>query len=46
MEPNVCEYRDRLLKAYRKAIVPLNAYLREYECYTEIYNLEIEPYVE
>ncbi|KAI8440701.1 hypothetical protein MSG28_009052 [Choristoneura fumiferana] len=46
MEPNVVEYRDRLLKAYRKAIIPLNAYMRQFECYKEIYNLDIEEYVE
>ncbi|XP_028156949.1 dynein heavy chain 1, axonemal-like, partial [Ostrinia furnacalis] len=46
MEPNVVEYRDRLLKAYRKAIIPLIAYMRQYECYKEIYLLDIEEYVE
>ncbi|XP_075982332.1 dynein axonemal heavy chain 1-like [Anticarsia gemmatalis] len=46
MEPNVVEYRERLLKAYRKAIIPLKAYMRQYECYREIYMLDIEAYVE
>ncbi|XP_063366022.1 dynein axonemal heavy chain 1-like [Cydia amplana] len=46
LEPNVVDYRERLLKAYRKSIIPLNAYLRQYECYTELYNLDIEEYVE
>ncbi|GBP84500.1 Dynein heavy chain 1, axonemal [Eumeta japonica] len=38
--------RERLLKAYRKAIIPLNAYRRRYDCYADIYALEIEEYVE
>lgn len=46
MEPNVVEYRDRLLKAYRKAIIPLIAYMHEYDCYKDIYKLDIEEYVE
>ncbi|KAF9816548.1 hypothetical protein SFRURICE_010707 [Spodoptera frugiperda] len=46
MEPNVNETRDRLLKAYRKCIIPLKAYMRQYECYREIYMLNIEEYVE
>ncbi|KAJ8728552.1 hypothetical protein PYW07_006248 [Mythimna separata] len=46
MEPNVAEYRERLLKAYRKAIIPLIAYMRQYDCYREIYVLNIEQYVE
>ncbi|CAK1542459.1 unnamed protein product [Leptosia nina] len=46
MEPNVVDYRERLLKAYRKAIIPLKAYMRQYECYREIYVLDIEEYVE
>lgn len=46
MEPNASEYRERLLKAYRKAVIPLIAYMRQYECYKEIYMLDIEEYVE
>ncbi|CAH0663656.1 unnamed protein product [Spodoptera exigua] len=46
MEPNVVDYRDRLLKAYRKSIIPLKAYMRQYECYRDIYMLNIEEYVE
>ncbi|KAG6458751.1 hypothetical protein O3G_MSEX011030 [Manduca sexta] len=46
MEPNVVEYRERLLKAYRQAIIPLVAYMRQYECYKEIYMLDIDAYVE
>ncbi|XP_063895398.1 dynein axonemal heavy chain 1 [Helicoverpa armigera] len=46
MEPNVVDYRERLLKAYRKAIIPLKAYMRQYACYREIYMLNIEEYVE
>ncbi|XP_049878805.1 dynein axonemal heavy chain 1-like [Pectinophora gossypiella] len=46
MEQNVCEFRERLLKAYRKAIIPLIAYMHQYDCYRDIYVLEIEPYVE
>lgn len=46
MEPNVVDYRERLLKAYRKSIIPLIAYMREYDCYQEIYKLDIEQYVE
>ncbi|XP_050357868.1 dynein axonemal heavy chain 1-like [Nymphalis io] len=46
MEPNVVEYRERLLKAYRKAIIPLIAYMHQYDCYKEIYMLNIEEYVE
>ncbi|XP_052749829.1 dynein axonemal heavy chain 1-like isoform X2 [Galleria mellonella] len=46
MEPNVVEYRERLLIAYRKAIIPLLAYLRQYECYKEIFVLDTEEYVE
>lgn len=46
MEPNVVDYRERLLKAYRKAIIPLIAYMREYEEYKDLYLLDIETYVE
>ncbi|XP_022823491.1 dynein heavy chain 1, axonemal-like [Spodoptera litura] len=46
MEPNVVETRERLLKAYRKSIIPLKAYMRQYACYREIYMLNIEEYVE
>ncbi|XP_045521817.1 dynein axonemal heavy chain 1-like [Pieris brassicae] len=46
MEPNVVEYRERLLKAYRKAIIPLKAYMRQYECYRDIFVLDIEEYIE
>ncbi|XP_037871312.1 dynein axonemal heavy chain 1 isoform X2 [Bombyx mori] len=46
LEPNVVEYRERLLKAYRQAKVPLLAYLRQYECYTSLYQLDVEQYVE
>ncbi|CAH0718440.1 unnamed protein product, partial [Brenthis ino] len=42
MEPNVVEYRERLLKAYRKAIIPLIAYMHQYDCYKDIYMLNIE----
>ncbi|CAB3241783.1 unnamed protein product [Arctia plantaginis] len=45
-EPNVAEYRERLLKAYRKAIIPLKAYLRQYREYRDIYKLDIESYVQ
>ncbi|CAF4763844.1 unnamed protein product [Pieris macdunnoughi] len=46
MEPNVVEYRERLLKAYRKAIIPLIAYMKQYECYRDIFVLDIEGYIE
>lgn len=46
MEPNVVDYRERLLKAYRKAIIPLKAYMRQYEEYRDIFLLTIEDYVE
>ncbi|XP_045539469.1 dynein axonemal heavy chain 1 [Papilio machaon] len=46
MEPNVVDYRERLLKAYRKAIIPLKAYMRQYEEYRDIFLLSIEEYVE
>ncbi|XP_052743009.1 dynein axonemal heavy chain 1-like [Bicyclus anynana] len=46
MEPNVVDYRERLLKAYRKAIIPLIAYMHEYDCYKDIFVLDIEEYVE
>ncbi|XP_060806154.1 dynein axonemal heavy chain 1-like [Amyelois transitella] len=46
MEPNVVDYRERLLVAYRKAVIPLLAYLRQYECYTDIFMLDTEEYVE
>ncbi|CAG5057883.1 unnamed protein product [Parnassius apollo] len=46
LELNVVEYRERLLKAYRKAIIPLKAYMRQYEGYRDIFMLSIEEYVE
>ncbi|KAG7304694.1 hypothetical protein JYU34_010040 [Plutella xylostella] len=46
LESAVVDYRERLLKAYRKAIIPLHAYLRQYECFTELFNMDIEAYVE
>lgn len=46
MEPEVVDYRERLLIAYRKAIIPLIAYMKEYECYTEVFLIDVEAYVE
>ncbi|XP_041969812.1 dynein axonemal heavy chain 1-like [Aricia agestis] len=46
MEPIVVEYRERLLRAFRQATIPLLAYMRQFDCYTHIYLLDIKEYVE
>lgn len=46
MEKHVCEVRSRLRTAYRKSIIPLRAYAREYQQHLEIYKLNVEKYVE
>lgn len=46
MEKHVCEVRSRLITAYRKSVIPLRAYAREYQQYLEIHKLNVEKYVE
>ncbi|CAB3221174.1 unnamed protein product [Arctia plantaginis] len=46
LEPNVVDYWERLKLAYKKAIIPLKAYKRQFEEYKDIYKLDIEAYVE
>lgn len=40
------DYWERLKLAYNKAIIPLKAYMRQFDEYKEIYKLDIEAYVE
>ena len=45
-ESEVKRMREAIRKAIRRAIVPLQAYAKEYEKYLELYNLDIKKYLE
>ena len=45
-EAPVTKMRDMIRKAISKAVVPLLAYAKQYEKYLELYNLDINKYLE
>ncbi|XP_025602682.2 dynein axonemal heavy chain 1-like [Athalia rosae] len=45
MEQHVCQVRDRLNILYTKALIPLNAYAREFQKYLEFYVLPVQQYI-
>lgn len=45
-EPAVKELREKLGKALRQAVIPLQAYAREYERYLELHNSDIKAFLE
>ncbi|KAI5607101.1 dynein heavy chain 1, axonemal, partial [Silurus asotus] len=44
-EPAVNELRERVRNALRQAVVPLQAYAREYECHLELQNSDINTFL-
>lgn len=45
-EPEVTNLRESISVALKQAIIPLRAYAREYECHLELYNLDINTFLE
>lgn len=46
LDLDVCALRERMLKGYEKAIIPLIAYAAEYVVHLELYTLEINVFLE
>ncbi|KAK7127569.1 hypothetical protein R3I93_020220 [Phoxinus phoxinus] len=45
-EPGVKNLRESISVALKQAIIPLRAYAREYECHLELYNSDINTFLE
>lgn len=45
-EPEVTELREKIHNALMQAAIPLRAYAAEYEKHLELYNLDVETFVE
>lgn len=45
-EPPVQELREKLGNTLCQATVPLQAYAREYECYLELHNSDVNTFLE
>lgn len=46
LDEEVCELRERFLTGYKKAIIPLKAYAKEYDVHLELYTLDVAAYIE
>ena len=44
-EPHIRKLRKKVRRAIRKALVPMNAYAKEYEKYLEMSNLDINSFI-
>lgn len=45
-EPEVKNLRESISVALKQAIIPLRAYAHEYECHLELYNSDINTFLE
>lgn len=44
-EPLIRELRDEMVRAIRKAIIPMKAYAREYEPHVQLMTMDIAQYI-
>uniref|UniRef100_A0A1Y1N5M7 Dynein heavy chain 1, axonemal n=2 Tax=Photinus pyralis TaxID=7054 RepID=A0A1Y1N5M7_PHOPY len=45
LDKDVCDLRERMLKGYEKAIIPLLAYAETYSVHMELYTLDVTTYI-
>jgi dynein heavy chain len=45
LEPHIVELKETIIKMLRQALIPIKAYAKIYERYTNLVNLNIENYV-
>lgn len=46
LENQVCNVRESLRKAYKKSVIPLKAYAKEFSRYQLFFNLNVAQYIE
>jgi dynein heavy chain len=45
MEPHIAELKETIVKMLKQAIIPIKAYAKVYERYTNLVNLNIDNYI-
>lgn len=45
-EQLICDVRKRVEVAYEKSIIPLLAYAKKFNKYSDLYNLDVNEYVQ
>jgi dynein heavy chain len=45
LEPHIVELKEKIIKMLRQALIPIKAYAKIYERYTQLVNLNIDNYV-
>lgn len=45
LEPHIIELKDTISLMMRKALIPIKAYAKAYEKYTNLINLNVEQYI-
>ncbi|GLV39944.1 Dynein heavy chain at 36C [Carabus blaptoides fortunei] len=46
MDPEICQFRKRMVRGYDHASIPLLAYAREYDVHAELYTMVVDDYVQ
>lgn len=46
LDEQVCELREKFLLGYRKAVIPLKSYAKEYHIHIELYTLDVKTYIQ
>jgi dynein heavy chain len=44
-EPHVCDLKETIIQMLRQALIPLRAYSKSYERFTNLVNLNVEQYI-
>ena len=45
MEPHIVDLKETIINMIKQALIPLKAYAKVYERYTNLMNLQVESYI-